>query len=212
MTKSFRLPTIQALVAPIPERHAPWIPGRLRGGTWVTDYGGVDSVQWVDLPGPGNLDLAFLEPLYFAWVPCISVGTVKPRYDDSLLSLGLVPFHWPVAIRMDEPQTTDTARVRSIQGGMLASGGGSIGFHALRRSEGARLVVAVRSLHPRLPLWLYFRIQARLHERSTFAFLRQVRRAWCRRANASHARGVDRIRASQRPRVQAAPRDPGDLA
>ena len=51
--------------------------------------------------------------------------------------------------------------------------------------EGTRLTVAVSALRPRLPLWLYFYVQARLHERTTFAFLRQILRGWSKRAETS---------------------------
>ncbi len=183
--KSARLKAVQPDEAqPAPEREAPWCVGALQGGTWEQPDGSVDSVQWVDLPGPGDLDLAWIEPAYFAWVPTLSVGTVLSRQEGEEMTLGIIPFHWPKAIRLSQPAVDADSLARSILGGMLAQAGGSIGFELERRPEGLRMVVAVRGLRPRLPRFLYFSLQAQLHERSTFAFLRQVRTGWRRRANA----------------------------
>ena len=164
---------------PRPEWYAPWEPGHLHGGTWLRSDGTVDSVQWIDLPGHPPLDAAALEPLYFAWVPALTAGMVRPRRQaDGRLSIGVEPWHWPRAIRMG-PADDQAAgeHVRTIEGGVLARPGGSLGFLLHDYPHGLRLIVALRELRPRLPSWLYFRLQATLHERSTFAFLRAVRRA-----------------------------------
>jgi hypothetical protein len=168
-------------VAPIPEREAAWTPLKPRGGTWERDDGSVDSVQWIDLPGPGPVDLAFLEPRYFAWVPRLSAGFVCPRREpDGRLTMAVQPLHFPLAIGMGVLERDEHTLFRPIEGGMLAAPGGRIEFVRDVREDGTRLAVAVRSLRPRLPRWLYFRLQAQLHERSTFAFLREVALAWTR--------------------------------
>jgi len=136
-------------------------------------------VQWVDLPGVSSLDLAALEPAYFDWVPRLSAGFVSYRMQGGM-SLACEPFEFPTLIRMEPAKKTETTHVREILGGMLASAGGSIGFETHERPAGLRLVVAVRGLRPRLPRWLYFIVQAQMHERSTFGFLRQIAAATLR--------------------------------
>jgi hypothetical protein len=202
--KSARLQLVGAGEAalPKPEWFAPWEPGKLHGGTWLRADGTVDSVQWLDLPGHPPLDLASLETLYFRWVPALTAGLVRPRaHPDGRLSIGIEPWHWPQAIRMAPPHVGPGERVRPIEGGLLADAGGSIGFLIHPYPDGARLIVALRALRPRLPKWLYFRIQAAMHERSTFAFLREVRRA-LPPPSLRAPEGVDRITArSSEPRA-----------
>jgi hypothetical protein len=168
---------------PSPELQAPWAPLRLRGGTWERADGSVDSVQWVDLPGVETLNLVALEPFYFQWVPRLSAGFVRPRTVEGV-TLSVEPLEFPTLIRLAPAAKTETTLTRNILGGLLAPAGGSIGFAQHVLPEGCRLVVAVRALKPRLPRWLYFRVQAQLHERSTFGFLRQVAAA-TRRASAA---------------------------
>jgi hypothetical protein len=160
-----------------PERRSPWTPGRLAGRTWEKPDGLVDSVQWIDLTACPALDLAALEREYFAWVPRIAVQMVRPSYGPDGLFLGVEPLLWPRLIRMAPAEQTAETRSRAIRGGFLARPGGWIAFELLPHPGGRRLVVALRDFDPRLPRWLYFRVQTRLHERSTFAFLRQVARA-----------------------------------
>jgi hypothetical protein len=176
--KSSRLKVSElAAEVPVPERDAPWQPGKLCGGTWVRPDGGIDSVQWVDLEDAEDMRLDAIEREYFRWVPRLSAGMVRLRQAGTRLTLGIEPFHWPRVIRLAAVRETEELRERDIEGGFLAHPGGLLGFELRRREEGRRLVVAVRRLEPRLPRWLYFLVQAPLHERSTFAFLRQARRA-----------------------------------
>lgn len=180
------------------EALAYWRPWLLSGGTWTRETGLVDSVQWVDLPDCPGWDLADLERLYFAWVPRLVAYHVLPHYhpSDGSLCLAIEPFGWPPAIRMDAPQLTAETRVRPIIGGWLAAApGGSLDFELRPHPGGRRLVVAVRGLAPRLPKPLYYRIQSRMHERSTFAFLREMSRR-CRTLNGA-------------ARSPAPPRSPG---
>jgi hypothetical protein len=161
-----------------PEELASWRPGALRGGTWTRPSGLADSVQWVDLPACPALDLSAVERAYFAWVPRLSAGGVRARWSEHApgpLTLCAQPLDWPPMIRMDVPRQSSTQRARPILGGALAHAGGSLAFELLDRSEGRRLVVAVRGLRPRLPLSVYLALQAPVHERSTNAFLRQAR-------------------------------------
>jgi hypothetical protein len=170
--KSARL-TALADDEPAPEREASWAPLRLRGGTWVRADGSIDSVQWVDVPGLADVDMDALEPRYYAWVPRLSAGGVRPHSDGDRLLLTFQPFHTPLVICMGPLQRTERSLVRSIDGGLLAHPGGTMGFEYEPHPEGVRLVVAMRAFRPRLPGWLYFGLQAQLHERSTFAFLRE---------------------------------------
>ncbi|MBT7691346.1 MAG: hypothetical protein HN750_04950 [Gemmatimonadales bacterium] len=162
-----------------PELQAPWAAFQLQGGTWERADGTIDSVQWVDLPDASGLDLEALEPVYFDWVPRLSVGMVSHRGREEM-SLACEPFRFPTLIRLEPAKRTETTRTRGILGGMLAYPGGSIGFATYALPAGTRLVVAVRALKPRLPRWLYFIVQAQMHERSTFGFLRQIAAATLR--------------------------------
>ena len=170
----------EAAAGPVLTREALalWRPWLLSGGTWTRDSGLVDSVQWVDLPDCPAWDLAGLERLYFAWVPRLVASQVLPHWHPSegSLHLAIEPFAWPPVIRMDPPRVTSETWCRPIVGGWLATPGGSLDFELRPRDTGARLVVAVRGLAPRLPKHLYYRIQSPLHERSTYAFLREMRR------------------------------------
>lgn len=152
---------------------------RPRGGTWVRPDGSIDSVQWIDLDGrAARLDLAALERAYFAWVPRISAGLMGPEPGgagrDAPLRLGVRPWTWPEAIRMATPGVTPGRRSRAILGGLLAHAGGSLAFEAEPRGGLTRIRVALLGFRPRLPLAVYLRTQRRLHERSTYAFLREV--------------------------------------
>lgn len=137
-------------------------------------------MQWLDLPACPALSFAALEALYFAWVPRLSSGMVRPYWSgapaSSSLRLGIEPLGWPCAIRMGPPAREVERWSRPILGGLLARGAGSLDFEVLARAEGRRLVVAVRGLSPRLPRSLYYPIQSQLHERSTFAYLREIAR------------------------------------
>lgn len=167
------------------EALALWRPWLLSGGTWTRDSGLVDSVQWVDLPDCPAWDLSMVERHYFAWVPRLVATMVRPHWhpSDGSLRLAIEPFAWPPAIRMQPPLITAETWRRPIIGGWLATPGGSLDFELRPRDGGRRLIVAVRALSPRLPEPLYYRIQSRLHERSTYAFLREMRRR-CRAASA----------------------------
>lgn len=144
----------------------------------------IDSIQWIDLPRPPAQDLASLERLYFDWVPRIgahlaaaeplAAGTGRPLTIEAQL-----PARLP-AIRMTAPEQAPGRRARAIFGGLLAHPGGELALELTRRPgapEGSvRLTVALRRFRPRLPLFVYLLTQRRLHERSTFAFLREVAR------------------------------------
>ncbi|MBL4847278.1 MAG: hypothetical protein JKY65_17300 [Planctomycetes bacterium] len=95
---------------------------------------------------------------------------------DGTLRLAIEPFEWPSVIRMTEAHVGEETWARSIVGGWLAVPGGSLAFELRARPGGRRLIVAVRDLNPRLPKPLYLTVQATMHERSTFAFLREMRR------------------------------------
>ena len=130
-----------------------------------------------------ELDLAWVERHYFAWVPRLAGQAVHPHYlPDGRLELAPWPLDWPRLIKMApvvlEQDARHRRRIRPIRGGFLAKPGGSLEFELLRRPGGRRLVVAVRALSPRLPLGLYLSVQTPLHERSTFAFLREVNRRY----------------------------------
>ena len=166
-----------------PEERARWRAGRMAGSTWIRRDGRADSVQWLDLPGEQELDLAWVERHYFAWVPRLAGQAVHPHYlPDGGLELAPRPLDWPRLIRMapvvSEEDAVHRRRIRPIRGGFLAKPGGSLEFELLRRPAGRRLVVAVRALSPRLPLGLYLSVQTPMHERSTFAFLREVNRRY----------------------------------
>ncbi|RMG09827.1 MAG: hypothetical protein D6731_18870 [Planctomycetota bacterium] len=188
--KSARLGVVPEARVPVPERDAPWRVETPQGGTWVREGGTVDSVQWVDLPRGLPHDLAAVERAYFAWVPRLSMGVVRARAVGEGLSLGLAPLHWPIAIRLGSAEEGEGRRARGIEGGLLADPGGEIAFEVYPRAEGQRLAVAVRRLRPRLPRRLYFYAQAPLHERATFAFLRQAVRESARRAEAGDRGGA----------------------
>jgi hypothetical protein len=161
---------------------------RPAGGTWPRGDGAYDSVQWLDLPArAAALDLAALERAYFAWVPRIAADAVGPvPGPGGALSIGpLLTGARPPAIRMapavEGPGGVGTRRRgRAILGGLLASAGGELAFE-LGPAPGApapvRLRVALVGFRTRLPGALYLATQARLHLRSTFAFLREVARA-----------------------------------
>lgn len=156
------------------------------GGTWVRPDGSVDSIQWLDLDARLTrgardvLDLAALERAYFAWVPRMAAGLVGPQPGrsgtDQPLRLGLLPWAWPIAIAMRPPESTPGRRARAILGGALAFAGGALAFELEERGDVLRVRVALTGFLPRAPLPLYLVTQRRLHERSTFAFLREVRR------------------------------------
>lgn len=142
----------------------------------------IDSIQWIDLPGPPRQDLATLERLYFDWVPRIGGQLAAPEpgvagTDRPLTIQAQVPGRLP-AIRMAAPEVTPGRRARAIMGGLLAYAGGELAFEVAPRPEDAtvRLTVALRRFKPRMPLPIYLITQRRLHERSTFAFLREVAR------------------------------------
>ena len=81
----------------------------------------------------------------------------------------------PAAIRMSAPEQVPGRRARRILGGLLASESGELAFELTPGPDGrTRLTVALRAFRPRMPLFVYLRTQRRLHERSTFAFLREV--------------------------------------
>ena len=134
-------------------------------------------MQWVDLPDCPRWALADLERLYFAWVPRLCASHVLPRWsEEGTLRIAIEPFGWPPAIRMERAQVEEETWVRPIVGGWLAAPGGSLEFELRAHAQGRRLIVAVRDLSPRLPKPLYFRLQATMHERSTYAFLREMKR------------------------------------
>lgn len=152
----------------------------LRGGTWTRPDGAVDSVQWIDLPARPALDLAALEADYFAWVPAMSAGLVRPEAPalgrPARLAIGLGRAARPAMVRMEAPRLDAWRRLRPIVGGLLAHPGGWLSFEVHARPRATRLAVCLVGFWPRLPLFVYLRTQARLHERSTFAFLRVVAR------------------------------------
>lgn len=82
----------------------------------------------------------------------------------------------PAAIRMSAPELAPGRRARRILGGLLAYEGGELAFELASSPDGGRtrLTVALRAFRPRMPLFVYLLTQRRLHERSTFAFLREV--------------------------------------
>ncbi len=142
----------------------------------------IDSIQWIDLPAAPPQDLATLERLYFDWVPRIGGQLAAPApgvpgTDRPLAIEAQVPGRLP-AIRMTPPALAPGRRARSILGGLLAYPGGELAFEVAARPESAtvRLTVALRQFRPRMPLPIYLLTQRRLHERSTFAFLREVAR------------------------------------
>ncbi len=153
--------------------------------------GWMQSVQWVDLGwtelalagkppsreafDPQAIDLEALERAYFAWVPRLCAGFVFPRWEGSGLRVEVFGSSLLTLLEMGPATCSEGARRRPLLGGLLAEAGGSLAFEALPLSRGLRLRVAVRGLRPRLPVWLYFRLQARLHERTTLAFLRQAK-------------------------------------
>jgi len=186
------------------------VPARVRGyardrrgpgGVWIRQAlrrqpdGSVDGVEWVDLPGRLDLDLPALEREYFdAWVPRVSAGLVGPRWSGGRadpLRIGPTPTGaWPPLIALGAAAASPDRWRREILGGLLAKPGGTLDFEVARGRGATRLVVAVRGLRPRLPHELYFRLQARLHVRSTFGFLREVaRRRYHALGRASFERG-----------------------
>lgn len=165
---------------------------RPAGGTWVRADGAYDSVQWLDLPArAATLELAALERAYFAWVPRIAADAVGPvAGPGGRLSIGpILTGARPPAIRMAaaEERAADgrRRRGRAILGGLLAGAGGELAFElgpAPAREAGleagVRLRVSLLGFRTRLPGALYLATQARLHVRSTFAFLREVGRSF----------------------------------
>ncbi|MEZ6184770.1 MAG: hypothetical protein R3F62_07150 [Planctomycetota bacterium] len=129
-------------------------------------------------PRACSLSLRELERAYFAWVPRISAGMVRPTWhgDDGPLVLGLQPCGWPQAIRLAPATVSETHLERKIEGGLLAHPGGSLAFSQVRHGERVQLTVALMDFHPRMPRWLYLPTQRRLHVRSTYAFLREIAR------------------------------------
>lgn len=158
---------------------------RPTGATWPRGDGAYDSVQWLDLPPrAAALDLAALERAYFAWVPRIAADAVGPvAGPNGRLSIGpLLTGARPPAIRMaaaeERTQGGVRRRGRAILGGFLASAGGELSFElGPAPGGGTRLRVALVGFRARLPGWLYLATQARLHVRSTFAFLREMGRS-----------------------------------
>jgi hypothetical protein len=67
-------------------------------------------------------------------------------------------------------------RARRIVGGLLAHAGGALAFELLPVARATRVRVALTGFRPRMPRFIYLVTQRQLHERSTFAFLRQVAR------------------------------------
>lgn len=159
------------------EERAPWRPWEPAGSTWIRTDGRADSVQWIDLPTSTPFDLAWAERHYFAWVPRLCAHLVQPNsLAAGELFLAPEPLAWPPLIFMRAREGDERRRVRPIEGGFLARAGGSLDFELLERPRGLRLVVAVRGLRPRLPLLLYLALQTPMHQRSSWAFLREVRR------------------------------------
>jgi hypothetical protein len=157
--------------------------GDLRGGTRIDPDGSALSVQWVDLPPTTPaLDLQAVEVRYFAWVPVLANGLVGPHWPSGVsgpLVMGFRPRGWLPLIRMGRPEEEARGclrrRFRPLVGGVLAAPGGEIAFETYRLPQVMRLLVAVRGLRFRLPSPLYTRLQGRVHERSTYAFLREAR-------------------------------------
>lgn len=149
---------------------------RLRGYTRVLPSGGVESVQWVDLPRDHparRLSLAELERRYFTWVPRLTAGLVRPRaLPGGELVLAVQPAGWPVVMRLSPPEERGGLRLRRIRGGMLARPAGTF---SVEWAAPGRLMVAVRAFQHRLPAALYWAVQVPLHERTSDGFLRQVR-------------------------------------
>lgn len=154
---------------------------RPQGGTWVRPDGSIDSVQWIDLPAPPPQDLATLERTYFAWVPRIGGGLAgpDPRALGTPRALSIRTFAGPEAIRMTTPEEGPGRRARKITGGLLAFAGGELAFEvgpSPAEPGGTRVTVALTGFRPRMPRFVYWLTQRQLHERSTFAFLREVAR------------------------------------
>ena len=152
-------------------------PPLLQGGTWRLPDGRFESIQWLDLPVERELDLEVMERAYFAWVPRLSAEMVRPHWlagPSGPLFLAIEPLGFPPVIRLEAPQLGEGQRWRGILGGTLAYPGGSFGFCQLPMPGGLRLVVSVRRLRARLPDFLYLRLQTPLHERSTYASLREL--------------------------------------
>ncbi|MCO5166084.1 MAG: hypothetical protein M9894_06915 [Planctomycetes bacterium] len=142
----------------------------------------VDSIQWIDLPSAPPQDLPALERLYFAWVPRIGGQLAAPDPaavgSEAPLAIEVQAPGRPPAIRMSAPEEAPGRRARRILGGLLAYPGGELAFELgpPPAAAGVRLTVALRAFRPRMPLPVYLLTQRRLHERSTFAFLREVAR------------------------------------
>ena len=153
----------------------------LGGGTWTRPDGHVDSVQWVDVPARPAPDLEAVERAYFRWVPRLTADLIQPRWDSGPSGpqqIGPWPLPGVGLIRLGSPRVSDGGRRRErpIEGGVLARPGGELVFEWFPTEAGGRLCVAVVALRPRLPRSLYVRIQRRMHERSTFGFLREFAR------------------------------------
>lgn len=154
---------------------------RPEGGTWVRPDGSIDSIQWIDLPARPAMSLAALERAYFAWVPVIGGGLAAPDPAAAGTSrpLSIHTFAGPLAICMTTPEEGPSRRSRRITGGLLAFSGGELAFEvgpAPTGSGATRVTVALTGFRPRMPRFLYWITQRQLHERSTFAFLREVAR------------------------------------
>jgi hypothetical protein len=151
---------------------------RLRGYTRL-EAGVVDSVQALELPpgvatGLGNL--AALERLYFSWVPRLTSDLVRtaPATDagwEGELQTRPTPTGWPLVMSLGPPVGGPNLRRRAILGGWLAESSGSF---AIER-RGDALIVAVHDFRPKMPLSLYERFQVPLHDRVSYAFLRQIK-------------------------------------
>ena len=167
--------------APVSNVPAPW-PGRddprPRCYSRVDPDYRVVSIEWIELPRACELSLRELERAYFAWVPRISAGAVRPSWKgpEGPLHLELQSWGWPQAIRLAPAEETPTQLKRAIEGGLLAHPGGYLAFSQHRDGARVQLVVALVDFRPRLPRWLYLPTQRRLHVRSTYAFLREVTR------------------------------------
>jgi hypothetical protein len=142
----------------------------------VRDDGSVDSVQWVLLPPGVQPDPLVVEQAYHAWGGRLCAHLLGPHYPGEPadgLRIGFHPKAWACLISLG-PLEGDPARSRrAIQGGLLARPGGHLAFEFEPRHGGTVLTVAVRGLRPRMPARLYQIVQRQMHERATFAFLRQ---------------------------------------
>jgi len=150
--------------------------GRPGGGTWILEDGSVDSVQWVLLPPAVHPQPLEVEQAYHAWGGRLCANLIGPHYPEDPqrgLQIGVHPRAWACLIRLGPLEGGAWKSRRPIQGGLLAHPGGHLAFELEPRAGGTVLTVAVRGLRPRMPARLYLIVQRRMHERATFAFLRQ---------------------------------------